>query len=139
MRPPAQRSDEPLTVHYSINSPLASHYRPATCEEIECPHWRDGWQVNATDLTDVHYVELARGGWHFTVLRVSEAETFLVFKAGQRCFEHGSHKVALQRPALYVVRDPARGSRRTHVRAEDWRDDLHEHTDQVARDRQRMG
>ena len=45
-------------------------------------------------------------GARFHEQHVSEGHTYLVFEAGQPCFGASTHRVSIDRPALYVVRDP---------------------------------
>lgn len=137
---------------YAISAPLATHYRPASCEEIDCPHWRNGWVTvvdEATDLglgqaayirTEMH--DTAKPGqagdgirW-YTERRTDDGMTAFVFAPGQRCFAALDHRVPLERPATYLVRGgdwrARTGLIRRHVHGADWMEDLHGTTDRLA-------
>lgn len=131
-----------LLVSYSVRQPLATHWRPQTCQEASCVRWREGWQLDAKVVTPQHLADLKSGGWHWTVLDVSATEQYLVFPAGQRCLNWQSHRTrAYDRPSLYLVRPGRvgewRGTPRVHTRADDWKDDFQHHLSQVADDRQK--
>lgn len=127
---------------YSALAPLATHWRPATCEEVGCPNWRDGWKTVVNESTELgaaqaRYIRSASGR-RFTEHREGTAAVF-VFEAGQRCF--AAHQVPLERDPLLVVRMGdwrAYGPARVHQRPEDWVEDMQASLDNV-RDRQERG
>lgn len=121
---------------YSVRSPLATHWRKATCAESGCAAHRQGWRVRKETLTAELLHTATHSGRKYTVLEVGPGETYLVFEAGQSCFAESTHRVPLERPELYLVRGGdwrgnPRGEQRTHTRAEHWVEDLHEHTDRI--------
>jgi hypothetical protein len=67
---------------YSIRSPA----RPATCEEADCPNWRDGWRIRVEDLSPELLHAARNSGRRYQELPVAAGETWLVFEAGQKCF-----------------------------------------------------
>lgn len=131
---------------YSLIAPEDTHRRPASCEDVDCQHWREGWAsvFDETDpdqqssaeyvrrMSDRKFVE-ARGARvpHLdggTSLVVGEGPlTVFQFDAGQKCFR--THTMSLEREPLYVVRggdhrgNPT-GEYRQHANGEDWVDDL---------------
>lgn len=91
---------------FQIDQPLETHYRRATCAEVECSAYANGW-VMGFDLTDPDKRAAARwirdhSGRTFTA-QVSEGKVTLTFAAGQTCF--AKHRVPLQREPFYVVRN----------------------------------
>lgn len=132
----------PVTAYktYAISAPLGTHFRDATCQEVECEHYRDGWVTKLDPSVSQHAEWLKwirmKSGRHFTDLTQSgDALVTLHFPAGQKCF--GKHKVRLPRPALHVVRDGdwrgnPTGGRRQHTRGEHWVEDFAEHQDRLA-------
>ena len=126
---------------YGMSMPLASHWRPATCEEVDCEAYRAGW-VTTIDLD----TELGRKQYHYCThedrsrsyseQRVTMTLVKLLYKPGNRCFRSGDHRLPLERPVIFSVRGgdwrAATTSVRTHVRAEDWIDDFAEHQDKLA-------
>lgn len=128
---------------YEIRSPLASHFRPATCEEVACPDYAHGWRVRVEGLP-AEMVHTARTcGRKYTELRVAEGETWLEFSAGQPCFRASQHRAPVGRPPLYVVRDGdargnPRGTRaRLHQKPGFWVEDFAEHQQTLADAQQR--
>lgn len=122
---------------YQILAPISSHFRDATCEEVDCEAYRCGWRVRIEGL-DPQLLHTARtSGRRFTELHVAENENWLVFEPGQRCFRSSQHKVPLEREGIYVVRDGDwRGNPRgttpyRHKRPEDWVDDFANHQEKL--------
>lgn len=129
---------------YVIAQPLATHWRPATCEEVGCDHFLHGWKVRVEGLPPQLLHDAKTSGRAFTEVSITEGETWLHFAAGQRCFAHFRHRLPVGRPPLYVVRDgdrrgnPRGTKARLHQRADFWVEDFAEHQDNLA-DAQRRG
>lgn len=119
---------------YQLKSPITSHFRPATCEEVNCQNYLNGWRVRIDNLDKALVYTARNSGRKYTELSVSESENYLVFEPGQKCFAHSQHKVRI-RQELYIVRggDWRRntGVIRQHVRGEDWVEDFQEHQDRI--------
>lgn len=116
---------------YSIRAPLATHYRPATCEEYGCSAQENGWMSPIDETTDLgaeqaHYIR-TESGRKYREQRREDGRTLFVFEAGQTCFTR--HHVPLDRPELFLVRD--RGQVMQH-QAEDWVDDFLTHQQKIA-------
>jgi hypothetical protein len=129
---------------YEIRQPLASHFRPATCEEIACPDYVHGWKVRVEGLPAELLHAAKTSGRSYQEMHIAEGETWLHFTAGQPCFRASQHRVAVGRPPLYVVRDgdrrgnPRGTKARLHQKADFWVEDFAEHQDRLA-DAQRRG
>lgn len=130
---------------YQILAPVQTHYRPASCQEVDCEHWRNGWVTRIDVSTDLgarqaNYIRL-QSGRHFTVTQAADASkvTFR-FPGGQRCFT--AHRVPLERPAHFLRlggdwRGNPTGERVKHSSAEAWRDDMGEHLEKIRDQRER--
>jgi hypothetical protein len=123
---------------YEIAVPLATHWRPATCAEVNCPNYEHGWRVRVEGL-DPQLLHTARNaGRRYQELAVGPGETWLVFEAGQACFQASAHRTPLGREPLFLLRggdfrgNPRQVPTRRHSRAEDWRDDFGEHQNRIA-------
>lgn len=124
---------------YSIMAPLSTHFRPATCAEVDCPDYLHGWRIRA-DVLDERMLHAARtSGRKYTELRVSELENWIVFEAGQSCFRTSQHRTRIHdKPELFLVSDgDARGNprgtkARLHQRPADWQEDFAEHQQGLA-------
>jgi len=130
---------------FSVSAPRATHFRPATCAEVDCAARRGGWvtRVNGLDplgADQARYI-VEQSGRRYTLTEHPETVEggvcrrwlSFAFPAGQRCF--ASHQVPLEREPLFVVRGGdwrrALGVIRRHTNAEDWRDDFAAHQDMV--------
>lgn len=129
---------------YVLAQPLDTHWRPASCEEVHCPDYLNGWRVRVEGLPGELLHAARTSGRRFTEMRIAEGETWLHFAAGQPCFQAVRHRAPLGRPPLYLVRDGdhrgnPRGTRaRLHQRADLWVEDFAEHQDRLA-DAQKRG
>lgn len=93
---------------FQIDQPLATHFRRASCEEVDCEANRHGWKMGF-DLTDPERRQAARdirdkSGRSYTYELLDEGRKIVfTFPAGQRCFER--HHLPLERDPLLIVRD----------------------------------
>src|ERR1051325_10467335 len=124
---------------YQLLRPGSTHYRPATCEEVDCEPFRQGWVTRLEKATQQEMVDLLRVTCQNTgrAFREIDEGTHLsfIFEAGQACFRAVQHKVLLEREPLYVVRRgdwrADLGSRRVHANGTDWGDDFAPHQDRI--------
>lgn len=121
---------------YSIHAPLRTHFRKATCAEVDCPDYLHGWRVRLEILNEEQRVWVRQTGRRFTELAVRAGETWLVFEAGQLCFRATEHRARVEREELYVIRDgDTRGNptgRVDRVSGTQWNDDFGEHQQRLA-------
>lgn len=123
---------------YSVVSPLSTHFRPATCAEVDCPHYVNGWRVRVEALTPDLLHAARNSGRKYVEQSVAEGETWLVFEAGQDCFKAAQHRTRMDRQPLYVVRDgdwrgnPRGTKARLHQRPDNWVEDFAEHQQKLA-------
>lgn len=123
---------------FQILAPASTHRRKATCKEVDCPQYLNGWRVRVESL-DGPMLHVARtSGRKFTELHVAEGENWLVFEAGQPCFRAGQHSVPLDKQELFIARDGdyrgnPTGNVRRHTRPEDWTEEFSEHQDKLTR------
>lgn len=143
---------------YEVDAPLSTHWRDATCEEVECQAMREGWITTVVESDAVpvppathHYRQLMgiadaddrrayyirhMSGRKFTEHRDASGVTVFDFEPGQTCFE--THRVRVDRPELFIVRDGdfrgnPTGRTRTHTRPDDWVEDFAEHQDKISK------
>lgn len=129
----------PHQKHWTIASPLATHWRPATCAEIGCIPYHTGWRIRMDTLPagDQHAVKTS--GRHYSETIVDEdpdtgekynpPAVWFVFEAGQPCFKASAHRLPVGRPELYLVGD--RGSVHRYDRDDQWTDDCAEETTRI--------
>jgi hypothetical protein len=90
---------------YQMDQSIATHYRRATCAEVDCPARAHGWKMGF-DLSDPEKAAAARwirdhSGRSMSAQVIGDTVT-LTFPAGQDCFE--KHRMHLEREPFYVVR-----------------------------------
>jgi hypothetical protein len=123
---------------YEIVVPAGTHFRPATCEEVDCPQYAGGWRVRVEGLPPEMVHTAKNCGRKYEEQHIAEGETWLVFEAGQRCFQASQHRTRIDKPELYVVRDgdhrgnPRGTKARLHQRPADWQDDFATHQQGLA-------
>ena len=138
----AHRLDPQMPVHayttYQLLRPKTTHYRAATCREVECEAYANGWR-SVIDIStplgarQANYVRL-KSGRHFSSSVAGTVITF-TFPPGQQCF--AEHRVPLGREPLYIVRGGdwrgnPRGERRVHTRPDLWVEDFATHQDKLS-------
>jgi hypothetical protein len=130
---------------YGLAAPQTTHYRRATCKEVDCPNYVNGWR-SGFDVTKPEAAEAARivrlhSGRLFTIEEIKGGplntvqKVIFTFGPGQECFL--PHRVALERdPILYVRHGDWRGNdtgyKRMHANPTDWVDDFGEHQQRLA-------
>ncbi|TVZ96523.1 hypothetical protein [Streptomyces sp. BK340] len=123
---------------YSIVAPPSTHFRKATCAETDCPDYLNGWRVRVEGLEPEMVHAAKTSGRKYNEVRIAEGETWLYFEAGQPCFRASEHRLRLDRPELYLVRDgdwrgnPRGTKTRMHQRPELWVEDFGEHQQNIA-------
>lgn len=121
---------------YSIHAPISTHFRKATCAEVDCPDYLNGWRVRLEILNPEQRVWVRQTGRRFTEHAIRQGETWLIFEAGQPCFRATEHRARVEREELYVIRDgDTRGNptgRVDRVTGQQWNDDFGEHQQRLA-------
>jgi hypothetical protein len=105
---------------FEVQAPPSTHFRNASCAEVECQHYLSGW-MSRVDISTQQGVQWGKAihnsGRKYTVEQEGTVFTFR-FGPGQQCFQ-SPHKVRLERPELYVIRDGDwRANPTGHVRRE---------------------
>ena len=122
---------------FQIVTPISTHFRPATCEEIGCKHFLEGWQVRVEGLEPQMLHTATHSGRRFRRVQVAEGETWLLFEAGQPCFKTSTHRMRLERPEFFYRRPgdwrglPPGERPFLHQRPEHWVEDFAEHQDRL--------
>lgn len=125
---------------YELRAPVASHFRPATCAEVDCPAHLHGWRTVIDETSPLgqfqaSYIRKESGRAHVEH-RDDAGMTVFTFEPGQRCFASGDHRLTLEREPICLVRGgdwrADTGLMRRHVHPEDWVDDFATHQDRIA-------
>ncbi len=122
---------------YTVASPRSTHWRSATCAEVECPNYVNGWKVRVEGLPEELLHAAKTSGRRYVVSDAGPDETWLVFEAGQQCFT--PHETQLGRPEIYAVRHDltSRGRPYIHSSADAWLDDFGSHQQMLSDVRER--
>jgi hypothetical protein len=125
---------------FEVRAPLATHFRPATCAEADCPAHLKGWTSRIDETTELgqqqaHYIR-KQSGRRFTETRETAGLTVFAFESGQTCFATGKHRVRLEgKPEIYLVRQGhwqgARQPARKHANGADWLEQFATHQDRL--------
>lgn len=126
---------------FQIAVPLKTHWRPATCAEVSCPQYLNGWRVRLDQLSPPMQHAARTSGRKFLELDVSEDEHWLVFEAGQPCFRASEHRIKLDKQEIYIARDGdyrgnPTGRVRRHTRPEFWTEEFNENQGRIEQARQ---
>jgi hypothetical protein len=124
---------------YAVVVPRETHFRRATCVEVNCRNYQCGWQTRIDEDTvlgrqQAYYIR-RQSGRRFQEVK-AEGLTVFVFEQGQQCF--AQHEVPLERDPVFLVRggdwrgNPLGVPPRVHRRAEDWVEDFAEHQQKLA-------
>jgi hypothetical protein len=127
---------------YAMRAPISTHWRQASCEEVDCESFLQGF-VTTVDLT----TELGQRQYDYLshdkersyhMQRVSETLVKFVYGPGNRCFSSNKHRTAIGRPPRLLVvggdwRGNPRREKRVHRNIDDWVDDARNHQDKIAR------
>lgn len=129
---------------FQIVAPISTHFRPATCEEVECDAYVNGFRLYVDEATELGQAQAEfvrrKSGRRFTEDRQADGRTVFTFPPGTKPFasdEHASHKIRLEREELFVTRggdwrgNPT-GERYRHTRSEFWTEEFAEHQDNLA-------
>ena len=128
---------------YGLSAPQATHYRRASCREVGCPNYANGW-VSGFDVTDPDQARACKivrehSGRLFAVREIGGAsgrieKVILTFAPGQECFL--AHQVALEREPVYYRRDGdwrgnPTGSKIVFTTGTSFVDDFGEHQEKI--------
>jgi len=123
---------------YAMLSPITTHMRKATCEEVGCDQYRQGWRVHVQALPPDLLHAARTSGRRYREEHVAEGQTYLVFEPGQPCFKAETHRAPIGRPPLFLVREgdhrgnPRGTPTRLYDRPDQWVDDFATHQDNLA-------
>ncbi len=89
---------------HEMAAPLATHWRKATCEEVNCPEFLNGWMLPLAGLDDGDIWQARNSGRRYRE-QPTDAGPVLIYEAGQPCFRESTHRLPLDRPPLFIARD----------------------------------
>lgn len=134
---------------FRVSSPVATHFRAATCQEFNCSNYNNGWSYIKAELEKENLLyAVTHAGKRYremsipVLIKVDDEwitgpeQLSLVFEPGQSCFQERSHVVPLGRPEFYFAgRGDFRSFRPREARrfnhSEDWLDMFQNEQDKI--------
>jgi hypothetical protein len=127
---------------YGIAAPRATHSRPATCAEVNCPAWKNGWKTIVPSVgVQADYIRGKTHGRHYTENSAPGGLAEFVFPPGQPCFRSSQHTTTLHREPIFTLRGGdwrGQTSAPLRMRSEDWLDSFATNQ-QAIKDRKQRG
>lgn len=124
---------------FSIRAPKPTHWRDATCEEVDCQYMARGFRLSVDETKQVGQANAAklrkdpqRSPKEY---RDEFGMTIFEYPSGTRCM--GKHTKRLDLPEIFTVRggdhrgNPKRTPVRTHTKAEFWVEEFAEVQDKI--------
>lgn len=118
---------------FAVKSPMATHFRKATCPEVNCKAYQEGWTVRVQHLDERLWAAIKASGRRYRRYDLTEDEGYLAFDPGQLCFQVDEHRVRTDRPEIFLV---GRGDWRSfkpsqaeRMQPEHWVERLYGHLD----------
>jgi hypothetical protein len=119
-----------ISTTYQASFPKASHWRSATCAEVDCPQYLMGWVTKVIVGSDMEGYIKADRTRKYKVVNQGEINEYY-FEAGQQCFrgEAGVHYKKLERGA-WLTKDATNRHplflERIAMEPEKWMDEFNE-------------
>lgn len=110
--------------------------RPATCEEVGCPNYLNGWKTIVPRNSDLEAL-VRRSGKSYSFRVTAENLIEFIFEPGQQCFAVSTHTIIPgERPFLFVVKEGdhrgnPRGTAPRVLRGEDWVEEFATHSEKI--------
>ncbi len=107
--------------HWRIETPRSSHYRTASCAEVNCPNYQNGFQIILPTTMIVQIIAIRESRMQYNEEEMEGGLIRFVFAPGQECFEGqaGEHKTNLERDPIFL-------KNRTVQEPEQWKDGIGE-------------
>ena len=119
---------------FRVAMPPSTHRISATREEVDCPHYLEGWlTIVAVDSRQDNYIR-RHSGRKFKVTKTGANTLEYKFAAGQECFR--DHTRLSGRPPFYM--HETREGRRMHT-ADNFVEHAHEEMDKNQRFKKEVG
>jgi len=134
-RPKPELPAGQMRTHH-ILAPAATHWRKATCEEVGCLAYQHGWSLALTGLDEDDIWQARNAGRSYRE-ETGDAGPMLVFEPGQPCFRTSTHRIRIDRPEIFLVREgdwrgnPRKIEPTTFSGADAWADSLHTNLSQI--------
>lgn len=131
------RIEPRLPAHAVTTYQATSRSRPASCADVDCPHYLNGWRTIVPEGSDHAALVRSLRGWRFTETAQPGGLVEFTFGAGQACFQASRHRLPAEGGERWIVRGGdwrgnPRQELREHTRAEFWVEDFAGHQQTLA-------
>ena len=119
--------------HFEANWPSRTHWRKATCREVNCSHYMNGWVTRVAPGSPQDLYIRADTERHHKLER-GEEFNFYTFEPGQRCYRSGQHRIKLDRGPWLTKNSLTRHSSYSEqfaMEPERWTDEFNEESYQA--------
>lgn len=124
---------------FAVSAPAATHTRKASCEEVECRAYENGWRMTIDLNTDLgqrqaRYIR-DHAGRSYKKISAVDGLVELEFAPSQPCF--AEHRVPNGRPETFLVKggdhrgNPLKTVTRVHKKPEFWLEEFQENQDRL--------
>ena len=104
---------------FRVVMPLETHWERATCEEVRCPQFLNGWKTVLPADSDL-ISTLKTSGRTYREERQEGGLIAFLFAPGQPCFRAAQHRQQSERPALLIHRNRESNDRGRLVTEDEW-------------------
>ena len=120
---------------FQIAAPRSTHWRSATCAEVQCQPHLSGWVTKVlAGSPDEQLLRQARRNLWSRVEAAPDGFLNYHFTAGVKCLGAVRHRIRIDRPELFVLRDGDwrwLGEPRVFDRSDQWVDHFATRLDQI--------
>lgn len=117
---------------YSLSAPLGTHWRRATCEQVGCSFYLNGFAVTVLPGSREEQVVKESGRKWSAVIPQENGSLRYEFPAGTKCFQANTHVVRSDAPLLFASNDRLVHKVRRFANSADWVDDFAEHQQRLS-------
>ncbi len=124
---------------FQIVAPESTHWRKASCEEVECQAYKNGWRMRVDLQTPLGQAQARYikhdSGRKYKIIGQQDGIVELEFAPNQPCFSE--HRVRTDRPEVYRVKggdfrgNPLKTLTRVHKKPEFWVEEFAENQDRL--------
>tara|TARA_R100000808_G_C2124537_1_gene135030 strand:+ start:229 stop:621 length:393 start_codon:yes stop_codon:yes gene_type:complete len=109
---------------YRAIKPIATHFRQATCQEVNCLNYTRGWKtILPVNHEGINWIRQSNYRYN-EVTDLDNNMVEFIFEAGQNCFKQSKHVISLDKPAIFAIQD-ANGLKKQE--ANEWIDKFDNH------------
>jgi len=129
---------------YTMSLPLSTHWRPATCEEVDCPDFINGFVLTVDTSTDLgqkqYYYVTHDKSRKYSMQRLNQYTYKFIYGPGNNPFAGPAHehRLPIGREPYWLVRggdwrgNPRGIETRVHTKPEFWVEDCADNQQKLA-------